>query len=116
MRLYPGTALTNCILGVFPPPEGIRRHYGGPIDLVRPTFYIAPELGEQPAAWVRELIAADSRFFGPEDGLREAGSGSDHNYHASPALIEAIARGARGAYWDILAALQQGTPVPGRAS
>ena len=114
MRLYPGTALTNCILGVFPPPEGIRRHYGGPIDLVRPTFYIAPELGEQPAAWVRELIAADSRFFGPEDGLREAGSGSDHNYHASPALIEAIAQGARGAYWHILAALQQGMPLPGR--
>ncbi len=114
VRLYPATPTTGRVLGVSPMPGGLRRRYSGPVELVRPTFYITPQLGEQPASLVRELIAGDPRFFAPEqDGAADASAGSDHNYNASQALVEAIARGARGAYWDILAALRQGSALPG---
>ena len=37
---------------------GIHRHYDGPIDLVWPTFYVSPMLGDRPAGLIRELIGA----------------------------------------------------------
>lgn len=101
VRVYPGTDVVPALGG----PEamqrdpGIRRRYAGPIDLVQPTFYISPALGERPAALVRELIGGDPRFFEPLDEETSAG---DHNYNDNQPLASAIAAGARGAYWDIL--------------
>ena len=80
---------------------GIRRYYDGPIDLLRPTFYISPELGDRPATLVRELIGDDPRFFPPEAD-DPTGAAKDHNYNDNRELNEAIEAGARGAYWDIL--------------
>jgi hypothetical protein len=110
IRLDPGTWM-EARLGAEGPLEanrGLRRHYSGPIDLLQPTFYISPALGDRPAGLVRDLIGDDPRFFPPEE---EAGAGrtpaaGDHNYNANQALIEAIAAGARGAYWDILRRLR----------
>ena len=73
-------------------------------------FTFLRALGDQPAGLVRDLIGDDPRFFPPEE---EAGAGrmpaaGDHNYNANQALIEAIAAGARGAYWDILRKLRSG--------
>jgi radical SAM superfamily enzyme YgiQ (UPF0313 family) len=110
IRLYPGTRM-EALLGAEGPLEanrGLRRHYSGPIDLLQPTFYISPALGDRPAGLVRDLIGDDPRFFPPEE---EAGAGrmpaaGDHNYNANRGLIEAIAAGARGAYWDILRRLR----------
>jgi hypothetical protein len=55
------------------------------------------------------LIAGDERFFPPQDepdadaaGQTTAAASSDHNYSENRALCDAIAAGARGAYWDIL--------------
>jgi radical SAM superfamily enzyme YgiQ (UPF0313 family) len=106
IRLYPGTRM-EALLGAEGPLEtnrGLRRHYSGPIDLLQPTFYISPALGDQPAGLVRDLIGDDPRFFPPEEeaGAGRAREAGDHNYNANQALIEAIAAGARGAYWDIL--------------
>jgi radical SAM superfamily enzyme YgiQ (UPF0313 family) len=107
IRLYPGTAITGMLAAEGPLDENpaIRRRYEGPIDLVRPTFYVSPALGERPARLVRELIAGDPRFFEPADEEPEAPPverGANYNYNANQALAEAIAAGARGAYWDIL--------------
>jgi hypothetical protein len=87
---------------------GLRRHYDGPIDLVRPTFYISPALGEHPAHLVRDLIGGDRRFFPPEDDMphAEAELQGDHNYNDNQALVDAIRAGERGAYWDILRRLR----------
>lgn len=90
-----------------PPKPSTRRwedhRYQGPIDLVRPTFYVSPALGQRPARLVRELIAGDPRFFEPADDEPEVSEpGANYNYNANTALAEAIAAGARGAYWDIL--------------
>ena len=82
---------------------GIQRRYEGPVDLLKPTYYISPELGPKPAALIREAIAGDKRFFPPSD-LKEAFTLEmrGHNYNENVPLQRAIEAGARGAYWDIL--------------
>jgi hypothetical protein len=60
----------------------------------------------RPAKLVQDLIAGDKRFFEPmEEILPETattGQSTDHNYNDNTELVEAIKKGARGAYWDIL--------------
>ena len=123
VRLYPGTPLTRRLIGDGSRiPAGIHRRYEGPLALVRPTFYISPQLGPRPAAFVRECIGDDRRFFEPMDDPAESAGGAadketnaapgDHNYNASKVLADAIGDGARGAYWDILRALRLGEPLP----
>ncbi len=105
IRVYPGTRFAE-MFAAEGPMEGnpnIRRHYDGPVDLLRPTFYIASALGPNPARLVNDLIGDDPRFFPPaeeaDDGVSSSG---DHNYNENRDLVAAIAAGARGAYWDIL--------------
>jgi radical SAM superfamily enzyme YgiQ (UPF0313 family) len=107
VRLYPGTAIVTQLEreGPLETNPGIRRRYAGSIELVEPTFYISPALGPEPARLVRDLIAGDRRFFEPALEVSD-GPSSDHNYNENTALVEAIAAGARGAYWDILRRLK----------
>jgi radical SAM superfamily enzyme YgiQ (UPF0313 family) len=113
IRVYPGTGMFSTVIAEGPMEENpnIRRPYDGPVDLLRPTFYISSALGRRPARLVRELIDGDQRFFPPEEevpsGHEPAGQG-DHNYNQNQALVDAIAAGARGAYWDILRGLKNG--------
>ena len=110
LRVYPGTGLAALLEGEAPLEDnaGIRRHYEGPIDLSRPTFYISEALGDRPAALVRDRIAGDPRFFEPQDesATDPTEARSDHNYNCNTPLMQAIAAGARGAYWDILRRLR----------
>lgn len=113
VRLYPGTAVTAMVAaeGPWETNASLRRHYRGPLDLLRPTFYISAALGEHPARLVRDLIAGDQRFFEPEEEMPAAARADvqgDHNYNANQTLSDAIAAGARGAYWDILRKLRTG--------
>jgi len=114
MRLYPGTPAVGVVAAEGPLEDNpaVRRKYGGPVDLLWPTFYIAAALGEHPARLVREIIAGDERFFEPEEeGGAEAPDADltgDHNYNANEALARAIAGGRRGAYWHILHELRMG--------
>ncbi len=111
LRLYPRTPMAAMVAreGRLETNPSIRRHYEGPVDLLRPTFYISAALGERPARLVRDLIAGDQRFFEPEEETpagEEADAQGDHNYNANQALADAIRAGARGAYWDILRRLR----------
>lgn len=110
LRLYPRTPIAARVAqeGPLETNPSLRRHYTGPVDLLRPTFYISAALGNRPAALVRELIAGDQRFFEPQQEAPEVGAPGDHNYNANRALSEAIAAGQRGAYWDILRKLRTG--------
>ncbi len=104
----------------------LHRRYQGPIDFLRPTFYVSQALGPKPAQLVRDLIAGDPRFFEPADDDVPAekvdgcfpadghDSASGYNYNENTALAQAIDQGARGAYWDILRRLRGGR-TPGRA-
>jgi radical SAM superfamily enzyme YgiQ (UPF0313 family) len=104
VRIYPGTGMVDRVMAEGPAEknESLRRKYDGPVDFFRPTFYISKALGDGPAHLVRKLIGGDTRFFEP---MPEAGPGdaaADYNYNDNSALVQAIAAGARGAYWDIL--------------
>jgi len=110
IRIYPGTEVAARLAAGGPLEEnpGIRRRYEGCVDCFRPTFYISPALGEHPAAVVKDLIAGDERFFEPaEEVAGEDGKG--YNYNDNTLLVEAIAAGARGAYWDILRRMRGGS-------
>jgi radical SAM superfamily enzyme YgiQ (UPF0313 family) len=114
VRIYPGTGMGEIAAQELR--EGkesnICRKYEGAIDLLKPTFYISEALGERPAELVRDLIGGDERFFEPavevERKATEEGDTSNYNYNENLPLIEAIQKGARGAYWDILRQLRKG--------
>lgn len=122
MRIYPGTAMHATVTaeGPLDANPGIHRRYEGPVDLLRPTFFVSPALGECPAEVVRDLIAGDLRFFEPQDGadskLQDASDSAaaeadpcvHYNYNENQVLATAIAAGARGAYWDILRRVRKG--------
>ena len=104
VRLYPNLPLTpriaaECDLGSHP---GVRRRYEGPVNLLWPTYYVSPALGERPASVVRDAVAGDKRFFEPADEAADKG----YNYNDNAQLVRAIESGARGAYWDILRKLR----------
>jgi tryptophan 2-C-methyltransferase len=112
VRIYPGTGMVDRIEaeGPMETNPAIRRRYEGPIELLRPTFYISAALGPRPAGLVRDLIAGDQRFFPPEEERDAAAAGhaqGDHNYNANQLLCDTIAAGARGAYWDILRKIRE---------
>jgi len=103
VRIYPQTEMAKIVHqeGNLETNPNIKRKYDGQVDFFKPTFYISNLLGEKPAQLVRDLIAGDKRFFEPMLEVDE-GQGRDHNYNDNTELCQAIAAGARGAYWDIL--------------
>jgi radical SAM superfamily enzyme YgiQ (UPF0313 family) len=110
IRIYPHTEIARIAAseGPLETNPNIRHRYDGPVDLFQPTFYIAAALGDTPAALVRTLIDHDHRFFAPMPDLADtAQPASDHNYNDNTQLANAIAQGARGAYWHILKTLKQ---------
>jgi radical SAM superfamily enzyme YgiQ (UPF0313 family) len=107
IRIYPNTPVAEMAAaqGWLSRKDGIRRRYEGPLDLLEPTFFISPDLGDAPACLIRDLIGDNPRFFPPQPetpGLDGDGPMQDHNYNDNAILVDAIAAGARGAYWHIL--------------
>jgi radical SAM superfamily enzyme YgiQ (UPF0313 family) len=103
VRVYPGTEMAALVEteGEVEKNPNIKRKYDGPVDLLKPTFYISHLLGQNPAKLVHDLIGDDERFFKPMLETSDS-QPTDHNYNDNTALCEAIAAGAKGAYWDIL--------------
>ena len=99
LRLYRGTPLGDELAPAgLPARRGVHAADG---DLLGPSFFIDEALGDDIRPWLSSVIAGDPRFF----FLAEAGAGADaasYNYNDNGPLEEAIAAGARGAYWDIL--------------
>jgi len=100
VRVYEGTELARLVAAeadsaAHPHLDGARQE---PTRLLGPVFYLSPAVGEDLAGWVQELVAGDARFFLPASTATNQG----YNYNDNTALVQAIARGARGAYWDIL--------------
>ena len=55
------------------------------------------------------MIAGDDRFFEQAEELAgPADPSANYNYNDNTPLVEAIAAGARGAYWHILRKLRGG--------
>ncbi|MFC1781434.1 B12-binding domain-containing radical SAM protein [Planctomycetota bacterium] len=111
MRVYPQTAMEELVAKESGQgKDNLRRKYSGPVNLLRPTFYMSEALGEKPAELVKDLIAGDKRFFEPlsetEFNSAKDGQATDYNYNENTMLTDAIEAGARGAYWHILQQLR----------
>lgn len=93
VRLYPGTE----IAAFAAEGNGKKGRIGGE-DLSEPVFFVEPEVAPFLFDLLDELTRDDARFlfFDPS---RPA---SNYNYNANQVLTDAIGKGFRGAYWDIL--------------
>jgi hypothetical protein len=95
VRVYPGTKLWR------------RLHAGhdggglsGGINPADPVFFLEPAIAPFVFELLDGLIGDDRRFlfFDPAKADRNY----NYNYNANQRLVESIAAGQRGAYWDIL--------------
>ncbi len=103
MRLYPGTRMAALMrrqgLAGNPNLHGDTSSPG----LLRPLFHVPA--GLMPfVERLQQLIGRDERFF---LGLKDE-SEANYNYNDNQVLEEAIGRGLRGAYWDILRRVSEG--------
>jgi radical SAM superfamily enzyme YgiQ (UPF0313 family) len=73
-------------------------------SLLRPVFYCDARLGEDVEDWLHDMIGDDPRFLLG----RRTDAELNYNYNNNPELTEAIKRGHRGAYWDILRRVSEG--------
>jgi tryptophan 2-C-methyltransferase len=101
IRLYKGTLLARKVTK-----EGEwgigNKNLHGIIDrnksMFQPVFYLASELGDDIEDSIGKEIAGDSRFLiGNRKNMER-----NYNYNDNSLLMEAIKKGARGAFWDIL--------------
>ncbi len=100
VRVVPGTALADMVeqagpLGDNPNLQGALK---GNQSMLEPIFYLDEGMGPNPGTYIQKLIDDDPMFLfaNPEDMSK------NYNYNNNRVLVQAIKKGARGAYWDIL--------------
>ncbi len=105
VRLYPGTPLAEAIRnqGPLSANPNLRGCVEDNDSLLRPVFYFDRRLGDDPGSLVCDIIDSDERFF-PPPRIKDA---TNYNYNDNQVLQDAINRGMRGAYWDILRKLAE---------
>ena len=108
VRIYPTTELARAIQADGPLSQNpnIKGVTADNPDFLKPVFYLSSELGGNAiSSFIEQLIGTDPMFFfaNPADMNR------NYNYNENQLLVDAIRRGYRGAYWDILRKLQTDT-------
>lgn len=97
VRVYPSTPLARWIES-----QEVREGLVGGSDPFEPLFFLEPKVASFVFEFLDELISDDPRFFFFDPSRRER----NYNYNENELLIEAIRKGHRGAYWDILRRLR----------
>lgn len=112
VRLYPGTPLAQRVerQGFRPADTTLHGAVDGNRSMREPVFYVSNWLGEEIWGVASDVVGDDPRFFFT-DATQPA---QNYNYNDNRLLVEAIARGERGAYWDILRRLALPEPGPAR--
>ena len=100
MRIYPGTGIARIVRAEGDGKENANLHgcVEGNEDFFAPVFYVSSSIGEDISDCVARLVNRDERFFFAARENRKR----NYNYNENLVLTEAIKKGARGAYWDIL--------------
>lgn len=93
VRVYPGTALAARLAQ-----DGQRDGLVGGTDPSEPLFFVEPQVAPFIFDLLDRLIGDDRRFLFFDPARPER----NYNYNANARLVEAIGKGYRGAYWDIL--------------
>jgi len=103
IRLYPGTHFGN-VLGkqMCSSKKGF---FGEPSEtMLKPLYYLSPDLGENIQDYIGALVQGDNRFFfGGSEDIEE-----DYNYNDNTKLVQALQQGYKGAFWDILRRIEEG--------
>jgi radical SAM superfamily enzyme YgiQ (UPF0313 family) len=107
VRIFPGTELSNIVrtMGPLHNNPSLQGSVDGNEQFFAPIFYLSAALGEDAPQYLADLIGEDERFFfmsPPEAG------GRNYNYNENTLLVEAIRRGYKGAFWDILRRISGG--------
>jgi len=108
VRVYPGTPLAARLLaqGPLAGNPDLRGHTRDNPHLLHPVFYCSHLLGSGWEAHLESLVSGDPRFFLPVPSARN----ENYNYNENTVLVDALRRGHRGAFWDILRRVQEGLP------
>ena len=93
VRVYPGTELADLVRH-----EDLEQGIVGEGDASEPQFFMEPAIAPFAFELLDRLIGNDERFFFFDPSRPDR----NYNYNANQRLEEAIAKGYRGAYWDIL--------------
>ncbi len=93
VRIYPGTPLADRVAS-----EELAKGLVGGGDVCDPLFFVEPEIAPFAGRLLTDLIGDDERFFFTDPAQPE----TNYSYSANQRLVDAIAEGHRGAYWDIL--------------
>ena len=109
VRVYAGTAFSEQVRreGPIDANPNLRGATEDNDDFAKPLFYLSTGVGEDAVSYVARLVGGDRRFFFP---TTDAGTDA-YNYNDNDRLVDAIRRGYRGAYWDILRGLAEEEPV-----
>jgi radical SAM superfamily enzyme YgiQ (UPF0313 family) len=98
LRVYPHTPLADTLFGGQPTTARAGKPDGARPNLLEPWFWIEPSLEDSIHAIVREAVAGDPRFLFMDPARTDV----NYNYNDNSVLVQAIAKGHRGAFWDIL--------------
>ncbi len=93
VRVYPGTELENLVMQ-----NGLREGLVGGDSRSDPLFFIEPRIVPFLFELLDDLVGNDRRFFFFDPSMPDR----NYNYNANQLLMDAIRKGYRGAYWDIL--------------
>ena len=98
VRIYPGTGMADIVRNQGPIETNPNLH--GVVDetLFAPVFYLESALGNDASQYLTDLIASDERFFFMSGDVADR----NYNYNDNALLVDAIKKGYRGAFWDIL--------------
>ncbi|MFP4501610.1 MAG: B12-binding domain-containing radical SAM protein [Candidatus Hydrogenedentota bacterium] len=100
VRVYPHTPLARLVQAFGSTERNPHLHgatQANP-DLLRPIFYVDAGIDGDIHDAVSDLVDNDARFLHANPNRTEG----NYNYNDNRVLEDAIARGERGAYWDIL--------------
>lgn len=98
IRVWPGTDMARQVQN-----RSLKAGISGGATPLEPKFFIEPALSTGIFDYIDRLIGDDERFFffNPGDRMK------NYNYDNNEVLVDAIAAGQRGAYWDILRRIAQ---------
>jgi radical SAM superfamily enzyme YgiQ (UPF0313 family) len=100
VRIFPGTKLAEMVRkeGPLSRNPSIRGAVDGNTSFFAPVFFLSSALEPEPEQYLAQLIDGDERFFiGAKSDVDQ-----NYNYNDNSLLVQAIKRGYRGAFWDIL--------------
>ncbi len=108
LRVFPQTRLAQMVRreGPLDRNPNLCGNISGNDSLFAPIYYISSDLGPEAYEYLAQLIDSDQRFFFFGD---TAGADKNYNYNDNTILVEAIKAGYRGAFWDILRRLGEGS-------